>query len=46
MKIKKEQWCLLKVNKLIKKALEKNISKRKQMSNGSQENSITSERKL
>jgi hypothetical protein len=31
---------------LIKKALEKNISKKEQKNNGSQENSITRERKL
>jgi hypothetical protein len=37
---------LSKVNKLIKKALEKHISKKEQKNNGSQENSITSKRKL
>ncbi len=40
MKIRKEQWCLSKVNKLIKKALEKNIGKKEQKSIGSQEGLI------
>jgi hypothetical protein len=44
--IKKNQWCLSKVNKLIKKDLERNINKKEQKNNGSQEKSITSKRKL